>query len=321
VTAPVPGAVIVDKMDARLKQQTWSVIAATVAGTFSTEPAAGTYYGKGLFAGVPQQDGQANLTGFGPAVAYPGTSVDVTLFQALGGDANLDGTIGLKDASLVNQYWDPAGTIAPNPNTWTEGDFNDDGVVGLGDAAIVNQTWDGPYDQPSGGAEVTVQPDGSIILEANDISLYRIFVGDASGNNVGDRGALSYDDPPGPDENDPPSPIWWALEGLIPSGWPQPLNSDLTAGGAEESFGEVTIGSNGVSTRLDFSHDHIPIDTQVDVDLGALGPGNWLWLEWQVEGQASEFVQVVQGIPEPGTVLLLAVGFCGLLLWRRRWAK
>ena len=196
--------------------------------------------------------------------------------------------------------------------------MDDDDKIGLGDAGVINETWEESYDADPGTATVAIEPDGSIILDANAIALYRIFVGDADRNDVGDLDALSYDELPVEDLNDPPSPIWWALEAFIPFQWPQPLNSDLTAGGDEESFGETTIGQNNIATRLDFPPNQVPIDTQVNVDLFKLGPGNFLWLEYQVVGGASEFVPIVEGVPEPGTALLLLVGVCGLLLWRRR---
>ncbi len=84
------------------------------------------------------------------------------------------------------------------------------------------------------------------------------------------------------------------------------------------SFGETTIGSNGVHTATAFPLNYVPIDTQVNLDLIALGAGNFLWLETQVVGSGQEFTQIIAGVPEPGTLLLLLTGVCSLLLWRRR---
>ena len=59
------------------------------------------------------------------------------------GDANNDGTVDDKDASIVGAHWRTSGA------SWADGDFNGDGMVNDADAAILAAYW-GPTAQGGG---------------------------------------------------------------------------------------------------------------------------------------------------------------------------
>lgn len=61
---------------------------------------------------------------------------------AVGGDANLDGTVDFADVLAVAQHFAPGGT------TWDEGDFNYDGKVNFSDVLLMAQNYDKTLGQP-----------------------------------------------------------------------------------------------------------------------------------------------------------------------------
>jgi hypothetical protein len=94
------GAWVTDVSDTRGGQQTDIVLqGANVSGTFGAKiPVPGAYAGSGQFAGTPTHDGGGFLTGFvGPVVTENAANVELTAFQAMGGDANLDGDVDIAD--------------------------------------------------------------------------------------------------------------------------------------------------------------------------------------------------------------------------------
>ena len=70
------------------------------------------------------------------------------------GDANADGKVDDKDASILGAHWQKA------VSGWTEGDFNVDGYVNDADAAILAAHWG----QTAGGDTPTPEPSAVVLL-------------------------------------------------------------------------------------------------------------------------------------------------------------
>jgi hypothetical protein len=122
-----------------------------VTGTFSIEPAPQEHLGFGVFH---------------QAVAYPGQSVDLQVFQAIAGDTDGNADVNGFDIQAIlaaNKFGKPEAA------DWTEGDFTGDGFVnGFDIQAILaaNQFGKGPYaaaEAAVGGVNAVPEP-GTIAL-------------------------------------------------------------------------------------------------------------------------------------------------------------
>lgn len=249
--------------------------------------------------------------------------VDDVVVNVLGtnyGDADLNRSVNLDDANtLVGNFGNTTG------QGWANGNFDGDGDVDLDDAntlvgnfgttvsganleadpfATSAITDDTLAIVSANSATATIEADGSILLNANQIALYKIFVGDSQGEQVTGTDVLFFD-------NGVTDPA--AARGPI-DGFGPTTKQDQVDGFAEENFGEF-LTSNSITTTTDLNQDPSEIiDTLVNVDLASLG-GNQVWLLYNTVGSGNEG-QLVRVIPEPASLALL--GFGGMLLIRRR---
>lgn len=243
----------------------------------------------------------------------------VVLTELLGGDANLDKSVNIDDANtLVGQFGNSGG------QSWRSADFTGDGNTNIDDANIlvgqfgnsvgtsvqVSSLLSVAAVASSGTAEASVAGDGeSILLDANGVALYKIFIGDLSGNETDDTDVLSLDN---------------GLISFNPARGPvdafgASTKDDRVEGELEEVFGEF-FTSNSITTTTDLDIDTSElIDTGVNVDLDSLSNERAVWLLYNTAGSGNNgtLLQVAQGtVPEPSSLALLALG--GALLARRR---
>jgi len=274
-----------------------------VTGTFTNRPAAG-HIAYGLFMGDPAGGYTA---GEGLDYSDP-TKVTLTVFQAKAGDANGDAfiDIGGDGSILIASLQNPTGKI------WTDADFNGDGFVDIGtDASFLISGLQNPaycaggtaaFAEPAGVVAGTaageIAADGSIFLEMElgSMSLYSVYVGDAVGEDVWGSDVLSM-------EAGETHPEW------VHDFSTRENNVDNTS---KESFAELSTNAAELNKAPLY-------DTLVNVDLGALNDNVKIWLKYQTE-TTGPFITELPVVPEPSTLLLLLAGFCGLLVWRRRWA-
>lgn len=71
------------------------------------------------------------------------------------GDANLDGHVDLRDASILLAHWGQTDV------TWVQGDFTGDGGVGPADLALLLENWSGPAPAPTAMFDALVVPEPS----------------------------------------------------------------------------------------------------------------------------------------------------------------
>jgi hypothetical protein len=69
--------------------------------------------------------------------SFLGETVDadaIVIRYTLNGDANLDGTVDIRDLYLLGSHWNQSGS-------WVAGDFNYDGVVNAVDLGALSSNW------------------------------------------------------------------------------------------------------------------------------------------------------------------------------------
>jgi hypothetical protein len=84
-----------------------------------------------------------------------GTFTHFEMAWLIPGDANADGVVDDRDASILGSHW-----LLQEGATWGDGDFNRDGIVNDKDAAILAAHWG------EGGGEESVPEPGSLALLA-----------------------------------------------------------------------------------------------------------------------------------------------------------
>ena len=144
------------------------------------------------------------------------------------------------------------------------------------------------YDVPAGTAAAEYDGAGNILLEVDGVALYQVSVGDAAGNELLGTDILSHDGGLG-------GPINWAVPFSGHQDWVDPP-------APSENFGEL-MTSNFITKEPQY-------DTWVNVNLGGLEPDVKLWLMYNTAGGSAVVTEIV---PEPSTLVLLAVGVLGLL--------
>ncbi|MCC5829499.1 MAG: hypothetical protein JJU36_08625, partial [Phycisphaeraceae bacterium] len=106
---------------------------------------------------------------------------DVVIRVTKKGDATLDGTVDINDASVLLGNFG-----ATSGKTWAEGDFTGDGAVNIDDASALLGNFGASYSPAAGEIEVTIDiANKQVIIEANQVALIRLE--DPSGN------IISYD--------------------------------------------------------------------------------------------------------------------------------
>ncbi len=114
----------------------------------------------GIFQEIALQEGPAGLW-FEPIYLAD----RVKLMQcALGGDANLDGSVGIGDLAVLAGNWYEEGM------TWGEGDFTGDGWTTLGDLSLLAASWDSTLSLPAGVPEPTT----FLLLALGGMALLRL---------------------------------------------------------------------------------------------------------------------------------------------------
>ena len=130
-------------------------VASTVSALLDSGYGSGNWDGNGIVssdaAASPSTHavGWAESSALGSPATFLGQAVDSTsvlVRYTRQGDANLDGTTGLADFSLVGANYN-------QPGTWNTGDFNYDGLTGLGDFSLLAAN----YNQ-SAGSGVSGRP-------------------------------------------------------------------------------------------------------------------------------------------------------------------
>ena len=214
------------------------------------------------------------------------------------GDANEDGLVDLKDATIVNA------NFGQNPRVWGQGDFNSDTAVDLQDWGLLKTNFGLVSGQPGSGT-----PDTSLTLVI-DLSTEDAWLKNTTGAALGFDG---YE-------------IWSAGGLLAPTGWQsiadsvnsQPLDVLLTLGTGALSFGELTATQDLLA--------------EFSLLRAATLPAGGIWYIGEPAPQASladlaffysrpgvadtKYQGGIEIVPEPATLGLLLVG--GLALLRRR---
>ena len=135
--------------------------AATVSGTFGAEPVLADDTNK--WWALDGANAVTIDTGASPnEVVLHGSAIS---WEALLGDANLDGTVGIADlGALADNYGVTVGA------TWLQGDFNFDGKVGIADLGALADHYG---ETLGGGAAAVPEPAGLALLALGAVALVR----------------------------------------------------------------------------------------------------------------------------------------------------
>jgi hypothetical protein len=142
----------------------------------------------------------------------------------------------------------------------------------------------------------------SIKLDAKAIAQYIIYIGDSSGDpNSDSTNYLTFDS----GQSAPNFQIAFSTQ------------EDRVDGFADEKFSETTFGNDFITTGGFGVDPSVEIDTYVNVSSSIIGSGYHLWLSYVVTGGSPVYEEITV-VPEPATMVLLAMGGVGLMLKRRR---
>ena len=144
---------------------------------FTKEGTLGSIYLDGELLGTGTVSGDVTSTaetlGFGQDRSFKGLLDEIALYNFgltasdvaehyaralegfIPGDANGDGAVDDKDASILGSHWLRSGDA-----TWADGDFNNDGAVNDADAAILAAHWG----QGSEGSANVPEPSVAVVL-------------------------------------------------------------------------------------------------------------------------------------------------------------
>jgi hypothetical protein len=116
---------------------------ASILGLLDSAYNAGSWNGPGIMSSTVA-GGFIHSRGIGIAEAsvlgltsFMGETVDadaIVMRYTLNGDANLDGTVDIKDLYLLATHWN-------QPGSWVAGDFNYDGSVNTLDLTALSSNW------------------------------------------------------------------------------------------------------------------------------------------------------------------------------------
>ena len=157
VYLPIPSA---DLNPSNLGDMT-ILTADTVSGTFGAEPVLADDTNK--WWALDGANAVTIDTGASPnEVVLHGSAIS---WEALLGDANLDGTVGIADlGALADNYGVTVGA------TWLQGDFNFDGKVGIADLGALADHYG---ETLGGGAAAVPEPAGLALLALGAVALVR----------------------------------------------------------------------------------------------------------------------------------------------------
>ena len=216
------------------------------------------------------------------------------------GDANLDGLVDLKDATILKDNFG-SGTA----NGWGEGDFDLDGDVDLGDFSILSSNLGLGVDQPGTGS-----PALSLTL------LIDVTTGKAWLRNDTGSSAFTFDGYEIWSVGGLLEPVSW--ESIADAAMSSPADVINTLGAGAMSFGEMTAGLS-LLAELDLPN-YATLQSGATWDIGKPAPDASLadlsFFYSNPDDVGIKYQGGIEIIPEPTTVGLLLVG--GLALLRRK---
>jgi hypothetical protein len=218
---------------------------------------------------------------------------DVTVYAALGGDTDLDGDVDTVDTTTMYQQFTGSGGTG---RSWSDGDSDHDFDVDTADTTILFQNFT--------GAQAPLAALGAGSLSVADL-IYDAATGELTIDPDGVSNLISY-----------------VLQTSESPGFLEENHN--AAGGLWSQFVDSTDSQIGATIGL---FGESPINSPVGI--GAVMPSGLSEVEfqaflsstdWAIVGGGGAFDLVYQAVPEPSSLVLLALG--GVLgLFGRAWRK